>query len=72
MNTRLRNLAQASARSIDLSYPGDAYPSALTKNIIKDLTQEFSTIKWMGEDEAWDRAIKAVTKELTERYGVKP
>ena len=69
MNQRLRNIAQASARSIDLSYPGDAFPAALTKNIIKDLKQEFRTIKWMGEDEGWDRAMQAVIKELENRYG---
>lgn len=71
MNQNLRQLAQQAARQIDLAYPGDAYPAALTKNIVNDLTAEFNKIKWAGEDEAWDRAIKAVQKEILQRYGVK-
>lgn len=71
MNQQLRQLAQQAARQIDLTYPGDAYPVALTKNIVNDLTAEFSKLKWAGEDEGWDRAIKAVQKEILQRYGVK-
>jgi hypothetical protein len=71
MNTHLRKLADRASRDIDLTYPGDAFPAALTKLIVRDLVEEFGKVKWMGDDEGWDKAIKAVSKELTERYGVK-
>jgi hypothetical protein len=71
MNTHLRTLAERASREIDLTYPGDAFPSALAKLIIRDLNSEFAKVKWMGDDEGWERAIKAVTKEISDRYGVK-
>lgn len=71
MNTHLRTLAERASREIDLTYPGDAFPSALAKLIIRDLNGEFAKVKWMGDDEGWERAIKAVTKEISDRYGVK-
>lgn len=70
MNTHLRNLAERAARDIDLTYPGDAFPNALAKHIVKDLTTEFAKVKWMGDDEGWERAIKAVVKELAQRYSL--
>ena len=70
MNTHLRNLAERAARDIDLNYPGDAFPNALAKHIVKDLTTEFAKVKWMGDDEGWERAIKAVVKELAQRYSL--
>jgi hypothetical protein len=48
---------------------GDAYAIALTKAIVKDLTDELGKVKWMGDDEGWDKAIDAVKKELKSRYG---
>lgn len=69
MNTHLKNLASKAARNIDLAYQGDAYPQELTRLIVRDLVDEFSKLKWAGEDESWDRAIKAVQKELQTRYG---
>ena len=42
---------------------------ALTKAIVKDLTDELGKVKWMGGDEGWDKAIDAVKKELKSRYG---
>ena len=71
MNSHLRKLAEKACKDIDLTYPGDSFPSALTKLIVKDLLEELSKVKWMGDDEGWDRAIKAVSKEITERYGCK-
>lgn len=70
MNNHLRTIAEKASRNIDLTYPGDAFPSALTKLIINDLTTEFAKVKWMGEDEGWERAIKAVSEEIKKRYGV--
>lgn len=70
MNSYLRSLAERAARDIDLTYPGDAFPNALTKHIVKDLTTEFAKVKWMGDDEGWGRAVKAVSEEIKKRYGV--
>ncbi len=70
MNAHLRSLAERAARDIDLAYPGDAFPNALVKHIVKDLTTEFAKVKWMGDDEGWERAIKAVVKELAQRYSL--
>jgi hypothetical protein len=69
MNPHLKNLASKAARNIDLAYQGDAYPQELARLIVRDLVDEFNKLKWAGEDESWDRAIKAVQKELQSRYG---
>jgi hypothetical protein len=69
MNPHLKNLASKAARNIDLAYQGDAYPQELARLIVRDLVDEFNKLKWAGEDESWDRAIKAVQKELQTRYG---
>ena len=71
VNTLLRTLAEKASRKIDLTYPGDAFPEALTTLIMSDLYEELGKMKWMGEDEGWDKAIKAVKEELTKRYGVR-
>ena len=68
MTPRLRDLAQRAARDIDLIYPGDAYGRALAGRIVEDFVQELGKVRWMGEDDGWDRAIKAVQKELNSRY----
>jgi len=70
MNSHLRSLAERAARDIDLAYPGDAFPNAIVKHIVKDLTAEFAKVKWMGDDEGWERAVKAVSEEIKKRYGV--
>ena len=71
MNGHLRVIAERACRQIDLNYPGDALPSAMAHHILKDLYEELGKMKWMGEDEGWDRAIKAVREELATRYGVR-
>lgn len=70
MNSHLRNLAQQASRKIDLTYPGDAFPASLANSIVKDLDSEFAKIKWVDDDEGWNRAIEAVRKELKTRYGL--
>lgn len=70
MNNHLRAIATKVSHDIDLAYMGDAYAIALTKAIVKDLTDELGKVKWMGDDEGWDKAIDAVKKELKARYGV--
>jgi len=69
MNSHLRNLAQQASRKIDLTYPGDAFPASLANSIVKDLDSEFAKIKWVDDDEGWNRAIEAVRKEIKTRYG---
>ena len=68
MNSHLRKIAQQAAKNVDLVYPGDAYPSALVKLIVADLQQEFKKIKWAGQDDGWDKAVAAITKEISHRY----
>lgn len=68
MTPRLRDLAQRAARDIDLTYPGDAYGRALAGRIVEDFVQELGKVRWMGDDDGWDRAIKAVQTELKTRY----
>lgn len=70
MNNHLRLLAEKASRNIDLTYPGDAFPSSLTKLIVNDLLSEFTKVKWIGDDEGWERALKAVSEEIKKRYGV--
>ena len=69
MNLHLKNLASMAARNIDLAYQGDAYPQELARLIVQDLVAEFNKLKWAGEDDGWDRAIKAVQREIQSRYG---
>jgi hypothetical protein len=71
MNGHLRVIAERACRQIDLTYPGDALPSAMAHHILKDLYEELGKLKWAGEDEGWDKAIKAVREELATRYGVR-
>lgn len=71
MNGHLRVIAERACRQIDLTYPGDALPSAIAHHILKDIYEELGKLKWAGEDEGWDRAIKAVREELATRYGVR-
>ncbi|NBR62619.1 MAG: hypothetical protein EBT86_13560 [Actinobacteria bacterium] len=71
MNSHLRMLAQTASRRVNLTYPGDAYPAELARTMVSDLDNELGKLKWAGEDEGWDRAIKAVREELARRYGVK-
>lgn len=68
MTPRLRDLAQRAARDIDLTYPGDAYGRAITRRIVDDFIEELNKVRWLGDDDGWDKAIKAVQAELKTRY----
>jgi hypothetical protein len=68
MNQHLRNIAIRAAKDIDLNYPGDSYPARLTDLIIKDLLDEFDKVKWIGDDQGWEQAVKSVKTELQKRY----
>ena len=70
MNNHLRTIANKASRDIYLDYMVDDYAIYLTKAIIKDLTDELGKVKWMGDDEGWDKAIQAVQKEIKSRYGL--
>lgn len=70
MNQHLRKLAEQAAKDINLGYQTDSYTNAITKLIVRDLKQEFAKIKWVGEDDDWNKAIEAVVKEVSTRYGV--
>jgi hypothetical protein len=70
MNSHLRKLGELAAKDTNLGYHNDSYTSAVAKQIVRDLKQEFGKIRWIGEDEGWNKAIEAVTKEISTRYGV--
>jgi len=72
MNILLHNLAERACKKINLNYPGDAFPIALTQEVLKDLHDELGKIKWVGEDESWNKAIQSVRQELIKRYNIKP
>lgn len=55
-------------RGIDSAYKDMAVCRSIAKHIVKDLDTEFSKIKWVGDDEGWNKAIDAVRKELINRY----
>lgn len=70
MNQHLRKLAEQAAKDINLAYQTDSYTNAITKLIVRDLKQEFAKIKWVGDDDGWNKAIETVIKEISTRYGV--
>lgn len=68
MKTNLQKIVVDACKDIDLVYPGDSFPTALVKHLIKDLDQELGKVKWMGADPGWDKAIEAVRKEIKSRW----
>jgi hypothetical protein len=70
VNQRLFELAKQASKDVDLVYQGDAFTVAFARNLVKDLIDEFSKVKWMGNEEGWDKAIEAVKKHIKERYGI--
>ena len=55
-------------KNIDSAYKDMAVCRSIAKHIVKDLDTELTKIKWVGDDEGWNKAIEAVRKELKTRY----
>ena len=70
MKTLVESIAESAAKQIDSGYKDMALCKALLRETIRDLDQEFSKVKWIGEDEGWNAAIEAVRREIKSRYGV--
>lgn len=68
MNNLTRQIAQQAARDVDLSYPGDAYPKAIVRRLVEDYAAELNKIKWISDDDGWNRAIKAVQTDIRKRF----
>ena len=68
MKTIAEQIAEKACKQIDSGYKDIALCKAMIRELIKDLDQEFAKLKWVGEDEGWNKAIEAVRKELDKRY----
>ena len=66
--TNLERILTESIKGIDSAYKDMAVCRSIAKHIVKDLESEFSKIKWVGDDEGWNKAIEAVKKEIRGRY----
>ena len=66
--SNLDKILSDSIKGIDSAYKDMAVCRSIAKHIIKDLDNELSKIKWVGDDEGWNKAIEAVRKELKTRY----
>lgn len=66
--SNLDKILSDSIKGIDSAYKDMAVCRSIAKHIIKDLDSELSKIKWVGDDEGWNKAIEAVRKELNNRY----
>jgi len=68
MNKRAREVTTKAAKSIGLVWTGDALPYAMIRSIIEDIDNELGKLKWVGDDEGWNKAIETVRKELRDLY----
>ena len=68
MNDLARRIAQQAARHTDLMYPGDAYPSAIIRRLVEDYVLELNKVKWISDDDGWNKAIASVRQEIKKRY----
>jgi len=68
MTPLFKRLAEQACRDIDLQYPGDAYPRALARRLIDDYVAELNKIKWISDDDGWNKAIASVRQEIKKRY----
>lgn len=66
--TNLDKILNDSIKGIDSAYKDMAVCRSIVKHVIKDLDSELSKIKWVSDDEGWNKAIEAVRKELKQRY----
>jgi len=70
MNDLTRRIAQQAARDVDLSYPGDAYPNAIVRRLVENYVLELKKVKWIGDDDGWNKAVKAVQDDMKKHFGV--
>lgn len=70
MKPIVEQIAEKACKQIDSGYKDMALCRAMVRELIKDLDQEFNKVKWIGDDDGWNRAIEAVRKEVKNRYGV--
>lgn len=68
MNSRARKIIDKSAKDVGLVWTGDALPIAVVRNVLADLDNELGKLKWVGENEDWNRAVEAIRKELKDIY----
>ena len=68
--SNLDKILSDSIKGIDSAYKDIAVCRSIAKHIIKDLDNELSKIKWVGDDDGWNKAIEAVRKELKGRYSL--
>ena len=68
MNDLTRRIAQQAARDVDLTYPGDAYPSAIIRRLVEDYVLELNKLKWVGDDDGWNQAVKAIQADIKKRF----
>jgi hypothetical protein len=66
--THLDKILQDAIKGIDSAYKDMTVCRSIAKHIVKDLDNELTKIKWVGDDEGWNKAIEAVRKELKTRY----
>ena len=64
----LEKILTDAIRGIDSAYKDMAVCRSIARHIVKDLDTELSKIKWVGDDEGWNKAIEAVRRELLNRY----
>jgi len=64
----LEKILTDAIRGIDSAYKDMAVCRSIARHIVKDLDTEFSKIKWVGDDEGWNKAIEAVRREILNRY----
>lgn len=69
MNDLTKRIAQQAARDVDLSYPGDAYPNAIIRRLIENYVAELNKVKWIGDDDGWNKAVKAVQSDMKKHFG---
>ena len=64
----LEKILVDSIKGIDSAYKDMAVCRSIAKHIVKDLDNELSKIKWVSDDEGWNKAIEAIRTELKTRY----
>lgn len=64
----LEKILTDAIRGIDSAYKDMAVCRSIARHIVKDLDTELSKIKWVGDDEGWNKAIEAVRREILNRY----